>query len=82
MFWFFCQDDEWGRPEVLNDDTGDYSVVRLKNGQNELPELISIQCDRIRDAVQGLIETYCNAFRVDFQLKDPPPQPSGNKLLL
>jgi phosphatidylinositol-4-phosphate 3-kinase len=46
-------------------DDGDYSVVRVRR---PLAETIAVHCDRIRDAVQGLIETYCHAFRVDFQL--------------
>ncbi|RZF38830.1 hypothetical protein LSTR_LSTR000533 [Laodelphax striatellus] len=69
------QEDDWVRPEVMTDE-GDYSVVRLGSG----PEMIRIHCDRIRDAVQALIETYCNAFRVDFQLKDSLSTVTGTKL--
>lgn len=74
----FLQEENWNRTEILSDDEGDYSVVKIKNTTNELPELISIHCNRIRDAVQGLIEIYCSAFRVDFQLKEPPSLHSGN----
>lgn len=34
-----------------------------------ISDLIKLNCEKIRVAVQGLIEMYCQAFRVDFQLK-------------
>lgn len=73
------QDDTWGRPEIV-EEVGDYSVVRFRD--DTLAETISNHCDRIRDAVQGLIETYSHAFRVDFQLKDPPGPPASKSLII
>ncbi|XP_039295233.1 phosphatidylinositol 4-phosphate 3-kinase C2 domain-containing subunit beta isoform X3 [Nilaparvata lugens] len=74
------QEDDWVRPEVMADE-GDYSVVRLGGGGGASGmEMMRVHCDRIRDAVQALIETYCNAFRVDFQLKDSLNTPAGSKL--
>ncbi|XP_043472101.1 phosphatidylinositol 4-phosphate 3-kinase C2 domain-containing subunit beta [Leptopilina heterotoma] len=55
---------ECKNPEILHED-GDYSVVTLRT---KFPELISSHCHKIRDAIQDLVETYCHAFRVDFQL--------------
>lgn len=51
-------------PDVLHED-GDYSVVTLRS---KFPDVISSHCHKIRDAVQDLVETYCHAFKVDFQL--------------
>ncbi|XP_069687221.1 phosphatidylinositol 4-phosphate 3-kinase C2 domain-containing subunit beta isoform X3 [Periplaneta americana] len=62
-------------PEILSED-GDYSVVRLRR---PLADTIATHCDRIRDAVQGLIETYCHAFRVDFQLNSRAELPTTTK---
>lgn len=66
------QDHTWGRSEIV-EEVGDYSVVTFRD--DTLAETISNHCERIRDAVQGLIETYSHAFRVDFQLKVPPGPP-------
>ncbi|XP_015112954.1 phosphatidylinositol 4-phosphate 3-kinase C2 domain-containing subunit beta [Diachasma alloeum] len=55
---------ECKRPEVLHED-GDYSVVTLRT---KFPEVLASHCHKIRDAVQDLVESYCHAFRVDFQL--------------
>ncbi|XP_043267002.1 phosphatidylinositol 4-phosphate 3-kinase C2 domain-containing subunit beta isoform X2 [Venturia canescens] len=55
---------ECKKPEVLHED-GDYSVVTLRT---KFPDVIASHCHKIRDAVQDLVETYCHAFRVDFQL--------------
>ncbi|XP_011297544.1 phosphatidylinositol 4-phosphate 3-kinase C2 domain-containing subunit beta isoform X2 [Fopius arisanus] len=55
---------ECKKPEVLHED-GDYSVVTLRT---KFPEVLASHCHKIRDAVQDLVETYCHAFRVDFQL--------------
>lgn len=55
---------ECKKPEILHED-GDYSVVTLRT---KFPELIGSHCHKIRDAIQDLVETYCHAFRVDFQL--------------
>ena len=55
---------ECKKPEVLHED-GDYSVVTLRT---KFPEVIASHCHKIRDAIQDLVETYCHAFRVDFQL--------------
>ncbi|XP_034937046.1 phosphatidylinositol 4-phosphate 3-kinase C2 domain-containing subunit beta isoform X1 [Chelonus insularis] len=56
---------ECKKPEVLHED-GDYSVVVLRT---KFPEVLASHCNKIRDAVQDLVETYCHAFRVDFQLQ-------------
>jgi phosphatidylinositol-4-phosphate 3-kinase len=61
------------RPEIVSED-GDYSVVRL---HRPLADTIATNCDLIRDAVQGLIETYCHAFRVDFQLNSRAELPAS-----
>ncbi|XP_044594663.1 phosphatidylinositol 4-phosphate 3-kinase C2 domain-containing subunit beta isoform X2 [Cotesia glomerata] len=53
---------ECKKPEILHED-GDYSVVTLRT---KFPELLGSHCHKIRDAIQDLVETYCNAFRVDF----------------
>ncbi|KAJ9600687.1 hypothetical protein L9F63_026176, partial [Diploptera punctata] len=63
-------------PKVLSDD-GDYSVIQLRK---PLSNVIATHCDRVRDAVQGLIETYCHAFRVDFQLNSRAENPIATKL--
>ncbi|XP_033209286.1 phosphatidylinositol 4-phosphate 3-kinase C2 domain-containing subunit beta isoform X2 [Belonocnema kinseyi] len=55
---------ECKNPEILHED-GDYSVVTLRT---KFPDLISSHCHKIRDAIQDLVETYCHAFSVDFQL--------------
>lgn len=55
---------ECKKPEVLHED-GDYSVVTLRT---KFPDVIASHCHKIRDAIQDLVETYCHAFRVDFQL--------------
>jgi phosphatidylinositol-4-phosphate 3-kinase len=51
-------------PEIVSED-GNYAMVRV---HQPLADVIATNRDLIRDAVQGLIETYCHAFRVDFQL--------------
>jgi phosphatidylinositol-4-phosphate 3-kinase len=66
------------RPEIVNDD-GEYSVVRV---QRPLADVIATNCDLIRDAVHGLIETYCHAFRVDFQLNSRAELPTSELLYL
>ncbi|PNF36119.1 hypothetical protein B7P43_G10961, partial [Cryptotermes secundus] len=63
------------RPEIVNED-GDYSVVRVRR---PLADVIATNCDLIRDAVHGLIETYCHAFRVDFQLNSRAELPTSTK---
>lgn len=55
---------ECKKPEVLHED-GDYSVVTLRT---KFPDVLASHCHKIRDAIQDLIETFCHAFRVDFQL--------------
>lgn len=68
------------RTEIGGDD-GYYSVVTLRRKSNNASEnnierhfsdMISSHCEKIRDAVQHLIETYCQAFRVNFQLVSQP----------
>jgi phosphatidylinositol-4-phosphate 3-kinase len=60
-------------PEIVSED-GDYSVVHLRR---PLGDIVATNCDMIRDAVQGLIETYCHAFRVDFQLNSRAELPTS-----
>ncbi|XP_012237472.1 phosphatidylinositol 4-phosphate 3-kinase C2 domain-containing subunit beta isoform X1 [Bombus vosnesenskii] len=55
---------ECKKPEILHED-GDYSVVTLRT---KFPDVIASHCRKIRDAIQDLVETYCHAFRVDFEL--------------
>lgn len=68
------------RTQIGGDD-GYYSVVTLRrkeNSERTFSELVASQCEKIRDAVQHLIETYCQAFRVNFQLIPQPTVSSGN----
>jgi phosphatidylinositol-4-phosphate 3-kinase len=65
-----CVMQDGSVPEIIGED-GNYSVVRL---HQPLADKIGTNCDLIRDAVQGLIETYCHAFRVDFQLSSKAEQ--------
>jgi hypothetical protein len=58
-------------PEIMTED-GNYAVVRVRQ---PLADAFATNCDLIRDAVQGLIETYCHAFRVDFQLSSKAELP-------
>ena len=66
-----CVMQDGSVPEIVGED-GNYSVVRLRQ---PLADKIATSCDLIRDAVQGLIETYCHAFRVDFQLSSKAELP-------
>jgi hypothetical protein len=68
---WFCVMQDGSLPEIVGED-GKYSVVRVRQ---PLADVIATNCDRIRDAVQGLIETYCHAFRVDFQLSSKAELP-------
>lgn len=45
-------------------ETGDYAEVSLK--PKTTAEQINRRCNDIRNSIQNLLETYCNAFRVDF----------------
>ncbi|KAG8329493.1 Phosphatidylinositol 4-phosphate 3-kinase C2 domain-containing subunit alpha [Homalodisca vitripennis] len=67
----------WKGPEIVDED-GDYSVVLFRGDLAK--ETVSNQCERIRDAVQNLIQTYATAFRVDFQVKDLSTPTNGNLL--
>jgi hypothetical protein len=69
MVLFVMQDGSV--PEIVGEE-GNYSVVRVRQ---PLADAIATNCDLIRDAVQGLIETYCHAFRVDFQLSSKAELP-------
>lgn len=55
---------ECKKPEILHED-GDYSVVTLRT---KFPDVIGSHCRKIRDAIQDLVETYCRAFKVDFEI--------------
>lgn len=52
-----------GMLDVSSED-GDYAIVSIR--PKLLHEQIKYCCNRIRDSVQTLIETYSHAFRVDF----------------
>lgn len=56
------------RTEVISDDGLDYSVVRLKFNETEKIDHIRDVCLKIKENVQTLIENYCKAFKVNFQL--------------
>ncbi|EZA50776.1 Phosphatidylinositol-4-phosphate 3-kinase C2 domain-containing subunit alpha [Ooceraea biroi] len=61
------------KPEIIHED-GDYAVVTLRK---KFPDVIASHCHKIRDAVQELVETYCHAFRVDFQLNSKGEFPTN-----
>ncbi|XP_049937857.1 phosphatidylinositol 4-phosphate 3-kinase C2 domain-containing subunit alpha isoform X1 [Schistocerca serialis cubense] len=70
-------------PEILDDD-GDYSIVTLRmqsasDHVENVAENITHHCDNIRDAIQVMVETYCHAFHVDFQLSTKAELPSNTK---
>ncbi|XP_058806071.1 phosphatidylinositol 4-phosphate 3-kinase C2 domain-containing subunit beta isoform X2 [Phymastichus coffea] len=65
---------ECKKPEILHED-GDYSVVTLRT---KFPDVISSHCNKIRDAVQDLVETFCHAFCVDFQLNSRGENPTNS----
>lgn len=69
---------ECKKPEIIHED-GDYAVVTLRK---KFPDVISSHCHKIRDAVQELVETYCHAFRVDFQLNSKGEFPTSKKNIL
>lgn len=52
-----------------DDDNGDYVQVNIR--QATQIEQLKRRCNELRDAVQQLLETYSNAFRVDFCVKTP-----------
>lgn len=54
------------KPEIIHED-GDYAVVTLRK---KFPDVIASHCHKIRDAIQELVESYCHAFKVDFQLNN------------
>lgn len=66
---------ECKKPEILHED-GDYSVVTLRT---KFPDVISSHCRKIRDAIQDLVETFCHAFRVDFELSSRSEFPASKK---
>lgn len=53
-------------PEIVND-CGDYAEVCLR--PRSILEQIKLKCNKLRDAVQELIELYSNVFRVGFSVK-------------
>lgn len=75
-----CHLDDF-RTKVTSDD-GDYSTVQIASSSLRcLKENLLVQCDRVREALRGLIESYCHAFNVDFQL-NLENQPSSGKFLI
>jgi phosphatidylinositol-4-phosphate 3-kinase len=66
------------RPEIIQED-GTFSIVTI-NRQVDLSscrESVQLGVDRLRDAVQSLMEAYCQAFRVAFQLEPRSEIPVG-----
>lgn len=55
-------------------ETGDYAEVYLR--PKTTAEQISRRCNNIRNSIQNLLETYCNAFRVDFCVNTPEFEPN------
>lgn len=45
-------------------------------------EIIESHCNQIRIAVQGLIEMYCHAFRVEFQIRQAEPESVGTTVMI
>lgn len=65
------------RANVTSDD-GDYSIVQIgSSALRNLKDNFLLQCDRIREALRGLIESYCHAFNVDFALTISNQPPMG-----
>ncbi|KAH8370988.1 hypothetical protein KR093_005859 [Drosophila rubida] len=55
-------------PEIISD-YGEYAQVTLR--PRSMLEQIKLKCNRLRDAVQELVELYANVFRVAFSVKTP-----------
>ncbi|EDV96661.1 phosphatidylinositol 4-phosphate 3-kinase C2 domain-containing subunit beta [Drosophila grimshawi] len=55
-------------PEIVSE-YGEYAQVTLR--PRSMLEQIKLKCNRLRDAVQELIELYANVFRVAFSVKTP-----------
>lgn len=55
------------RLDIMSE-TGDYAEVKLR--PKTTAEQITHRCNRLRDSVQTLLETYSHAFRVDFYVLD------------
>jgi len=55
-------------PEIISD-YGEYAQVTLR--PRSMLEQIKLKCNRLRDAVQELVELYVNVFRVAFSVKTP-----------
>lgn len=71
------QDVYGSRTEIIVDDDSDYSVVSLKFNENEKVDYITDVCLKIKDNLQLLIENYCKAFKVNFQLNFNSSQLTG-----
>lgn len=67
------------RTEVIADDGSDYSVVNLKFNETEKVDHITNVCLKIKENVQSLVENYCKAFKVNFQLNFNSSQLTGIK---
>lgn len=67
---------ECKKPEIIHED-GDYAVVTLRK---KFPDVIASHCHKIRDAIQELVETYCHAFRVNFQLSSKGEFPTSKTI--
>lgn len=57
------------RLDIMSE-TGDYAEVKLR--PKTTAEQIAYRCNRLRDSVQTLLETYSHAFRVDFYVLETP----------
>lgn len=78
LFWLlFFQSDYNNRtkPFILKDE-GDYSIVNVSKTHLD-PDLISRHCQKIRESVYKLIESYSHTFNVDFELSSSTYEFSG-----
>lgn len=67
------------RTEIVSDDDSNYSVVNLKFNETEKVDHITDVCLKIKENVQTLVENYCKAFKVNFQLNFNSSQLTGTK---
>lgn len=65
----YSQSNSYSSKLDIVSESGDYAEVKLR--PKTASEQISFRCNRIRDAVQNLIEMYSQAFRVDFCVNTP-----------
>ncbi len=78
MHVVILQTDYNGRckPRIVDED-GDYSIVNMQKISPE-KEIISCHCEKIRESVYKLIDTYSHTFNVDFELSSPTYEFTGD----